>query len=480
MKRRAPRYRSLRPAKFESDPEKAYTTGQMAKIGAITLKCNQIESHIDFVGSSKCLSVWPQTGAAHRDRASTNTLLDSGRAAASASIATVREGQVVRGITFSMLGVLSCTMIVASSPARADRFQSLHSFQGGSDGAEPQTALVDCDGMLYGTTFVGGGDTRCQGQPDGCGTVYSINPATGAEAVVYAFGFVGSTILPTDGLTNVGGTLYGGAASGTVYSLNLSNDTVTPLHTFPDRRANVLVGSFVKFGDKLYGTARYGGQLPSGNGAVVSVGHDSGHGAVVHFFRNRNGSTPEDGVINVGGTLYGTTSQGGAYCCGTVFALNPKTGAFKVIHSFGNSGDGRNPVAGLLNVGGTLYGTTENGGTANYGTVFSVDLTTGTEVVLHSFMGGNDGRSPEASLIEARGRLYGTTYYGGATRYGGFGYGSVFWVDPATGADHVVHRFQNSDGSFPTAHLLKFGRTLYGTTSSGGTAGYGTVFSYKL
>lgn len=51
MKRRAPSDRSLWPAKFESDPKKAYTTEQLAEIGAITLKWNQIEAHIDFVGS---------------------------------------------------------------------------------------------------------------------------------------------------------------------------------------------------------------------------------------------------------------------------------------------------------------------------------------------------------------------------------------------------------------------------------------------
>jgi hypothetical protein len=51
MKRRAPRNLSLRPAKFEFDPKKAYTTEQLAEIGAITLKWNQIEAHIDFIGS---------------------------------------------------------------------------------------------------------------------------------------------------------------------------------------------------------------------------------------------------------------------------------------------------------------------------------------------------------------------------------------------------------------------------------------------
>lgn len=37
MKRRAPSDRSLVPARFESDPKKAYTTEQLAEIGAIIL-----------------------------------------------------------------------------------------------------------------------------------------------------------------------------------------------------------------------------------------------------------------------------------------------------------------------------------------------------------------------------------------------------------------------------------------------------------
>jgi hypothetical protein len=51
MKRRVPSDLSLRPAMFESDPKKAYTTEQLAELGAITLKWNQIEAHIDFIGS---------------------------------------------------------------------------------------------------------------------------------------------------------------------------------------------------------------------------------------------------------------------------------------------------------------------------------------------------------------------------------------------------------------------------------------------
>jgi uncharacterized repeat protein (TIGR03803 family) len=43
-----------------------------------------------------------------------------------------------------------------------------------------------------------------------------------------------------------------------------------------------------------------------------------------------------------------------------------------VLYSFKGSGDGENPNGVLLNVKGKLYGTTEDGGVSNQGTVFSL------------------------------------------------------------------------------------------------------------
>lgn len=51
MKRRTPKDLSLLPQKSESDPKKAYSKCQLAEIGSIALKWNQIEAHIDFIGS---------------------------------------------------------------------------------------------------------------------------------------------------------------------------------------------------------------------------------------------------------------------------------------------------------------------------------------------------------------------------------------------------------------------------------------------
>ena len=51
MKRSPPPHLGLRPTKFEFDVKKAYTTEQLTDIGAVALKWNQIEAHIDFIGS---------------------------------------------------------------------------------------------------------------------------------------------------------------------------------------------------------------------------------------------------------------------------------------------------------------------------------------------------------------------------------------------------------------------------------------------
>ena len=59
---------------------------------------------------------------------------------------------------------------------------------------------------------------------------------------------------------------------------------------------------------------------------------------VLYSFRRQqncaDGSYPVAGLLNVNGTLYGTTFNGGAYGWGAVFVLNPKTGAERVLYSF--------------------------------------------------------------------------------------------------------------------------------------------------
>ena len=79
---------------------------------------------------------------------------------------------------------------------------------------------------------------------------------------------------------------------------------------------------------------------------------------------------------------------GGKHGDGTVFSITT-SGTETVLHGFSGS-DGAHPGADLLDVDGTLYGTTTNGGANDSGTVFSI-ATSGYESVLLCFQGPPDG-----------------------------------------------------------------------------------------
>jgi uncharacterized repeat protein (TIGR03803 family) len=92
------------------------------------------------------------------------------------------------------------------------------------------------------------------------------------------------------------------------------------------------------------------------------------------------------------------------------------TGAEKAIYSFaGGRFDGANPKATLIDLKGVLYGTTYYGGAKRCGTIFSI-TPTGEENVLYSFTCGYNGRNAAAGLTYLKGTLYGTTVNGGLKR----------------------------------------------------------------
>lgn len=368
----------------------------------------------------------------------------------------------------------------------------LHRFAGGTDGTNPNAGLfLGPDGNLYGTTAEGGTSGK-----KGAGTVFKLDPATGVETVVYRFGGSADGGIPYAsliadaegnfyGTTASGGDLAcnGGKGCGAVFKLDhAGNETV--LYGFsgsPDGDAPQ-AGVIRDASGNLYGTTVYDGFW--GQGIVFRV-DATGRETIVHQFRNvPDGSTPIAGLIlDAGGNLYGTTDQGGEFAWGEIFRLD-KNGQRKktTLYSFTGGADGARPQAALIqDPQGNFYGTTLLGGSgigfSGYGTVFKLDATTGVETVLHTFSNrGSDGQQPNAALIrDAEGNLYGTTEYGGA-----FGYGTVFKLDP-TGIETVLYSFSaGMDGAFPIAGLVRDATgNLYGTTVDGGLGpfyGYGTVF----
>lgn len=206
-------------------------------------------------------------------------------------------------------------------------------------------------------------------------------------------------------------------------------------------------------------------------GTVFAVTPSGKERILYRFKGSGDGAHPESRLIAVNGTFYGTTTAGGANNQGTVFAVTPQ-GSETVLHSFGATNDGADPQAGLISVNGTLYGTTRGGGTAGYGTVFSI-TTSGSETVLHSFEGApNDGQFSAAPLLEVNGTLYGTTMGGGASNCGGgpyHGCGTLFKMTPS-GKESLVTSFAAGklDLVLPVDGLRAVGKELYGTAEGGG------------
>jgi|HubBroStandDraft_5_1064220.scaffolds.fasta_scaffold02498_4 uncharacterized repeat protein (TIGR03803 family) len=291
--------------------------------------------------------------------------------------------------------VHGCGSVFKLDPA--GKLTVLHAFTGGTDGGQPEAALIQDDvGNLYGTTTVGG-DLSCGYGGLGCGVVFKVD-TYGNETVLHAFsgqpdGSRPSGELLPDGKGNFYGTTWFGGASdyGTVFKLD-STDTETVLFSFDGNP---------------------GGEYP--NGPLVA---------------------------DAQGNVYGTTNGGGdssCYLCGVIFRID-SSGNETVLHTLtGAPNDGAFPYAGLIrDTSGNLYGTTWAGGSAGClglgcGTVFEVDVN-GNETVLHGFSGGTDGGAPrERLIIDRSGNLYGTAPEGGNPSCGGgvdSGCGVVFKIVP--------------------------------------------------
>jgi uncharacterized repeat protein (TIGR03803 family) len=298
----------------------------------------------------------------------------------------------------------------------------LHSFAGGSDGANPRKSLVrGSDGRFYGTTAYGGAS--------GNGVVFAID-TSGNESVLYAFG--------------------GGSDAQNPYgSLTLASD-----------------GNF-------YGLSVHGGA--NGLGAVFEVTPQGAESVLYSFGAGSDGQLPFGTLLQGSdGALYGMTSAGGAYGYGMVFSLT-LGGTETDLHDFGAGQDGSHPYGSLMQASsGVFYGTTRDGGANSLGTVFSITAA-GAETVLYSFGAGRDGANPYGGLLAASdGNFYTMTAGGGAN-----GAGALVQITRA-GAETLLWSFgAGSDGQSPYGGLIETSDgTLYGMTEGGGAGSAGTIFSF--
>jgi uncharacterized repeat protein (TIGR03803 family) len=271
--------------------------------------------------------------------------------------------------------------------------------------------------------------------------------------------------------------------------------TLTTLHDFganmdgQNPQAGVV---FDQLGN-LYGTTIGG---VNGNGIVYSLTPPEGGGApwtesVLHKFAGQpDGAVPVSSLtISPSGGLFGTTEEGGAHNMGTVFGVKPPQNPGgpwreRALYSFGSSAtDGVIPNAELLPANPGFYGVTREGGAHGFGTVFLVTPQAGgggdwSETILYSFAGSGDAAFPSGGLVaDQAGNLYGVTLLGGANNLG-----AVYQLSPPTTeggswTETVIFSFSGPDGTLPSGQL-QFDQTgaLYGTTDGGGSLSEGTVF----
>jgi len=183
------------------------------------------------------------------------------------------------------------------------------------------------------------------------------------------------------------------------------------------------------------------------------------------------------------GNFYGTTEQGGENDFGTVFKITP-SGNLATLYRFTGSTDGGYPDGALtLTTGSEFYGTTSDDGDVRGGAGTAFKITpAGKLTTLVAF--GPGGWAPEDGLLHATdGNFYGTTAWGGL-----YGSGTVFRMT-ANGVLTYIYNFCSlqgcADGIEPVAALVQgTDGNLYGTTAVGGTnnscnqvsGGCGTVF----
>ena len=412
--------------------------------------------------------------------------------------------------TFAMSpAILLVLTLFATQSMQAQTFSVIHYFTGGADGSDPYFGVVvDRNGNLYGTTSRGG-DLSCSDQTGGCGVVYKITPEH-TLSTLYTFtggapdGAAGDWLTIGPNGTLYGTTIGGGAACfganypngcGTVFSLqppaHICASTYCPwqetvLYRFKGPPDDAKYPSSIVFDShgNMFGVAQHGGT--SNDGAVFELTPSSSgwtEQVLYSFTGGQDGWFPNGPLaIDSLGNLYGIASNGGQNGYGTVFELSPSgsgwaettlfafsastarfpegglifdssgnlfgsTGSsavfelspfgdvwiYQQIYALSGTGSGAGLWAPLaMNGAGNLYGTTYSDGEAD-GTVYELTFSGGSWVytLLHQFS-GSDGENPDAGVsFDSSGNLYGTTYSGGNPYCsGGYGCGVVWEIMP--------------------------------------------------
>jgi len=276
--------------------------------------------------------------------------------------------------------------------------------------------------------------------------------------------------------------------------------TYTVLHSFIAGTDGAVPSPIIRDAQgNLYGTTKFGGIPTCGLdtcGTVYKIDSAGNETVLYSFEGGSNGSDPMAGLVeDAAGNLYGTT-QGNGYIGGdsVVFKLDPNGQETSFPTDGLNACCLDSPLA--VDAEGNVYGMSPYGGEPNCGlnsdglgcgTLFKL-TPNGKLTVLHVF-DGTDGMQPEGGVVlDGKGNLYGTAYFGGmlSCKYPGefqeaqAGCGTIYKLD-RSGKFTVLHTFAGpGDGSTPLGLIIDPAGNLYGIAAGGGNVIPHTDFEYGV
>src|SRR5580698_3752124 len=384
-----------------------------------------------------------------------------------------------------MTTVLKAKLVIAALfagsaiPAQAQTVSTIYTFSSGTNPSDPAGVMAQGqDGNFYGVTLSGNG--CCQGD------VYKIS-SEGAITSLYSMGQSDGTnctglTLGTDG--NFYGTCKNGGTNdyGTLFKVT-SAGVLTVLHNFAAQGSTsdgcipYVPPTQASNGD-FYGTTAFCGTDNYGTVYKLTL---AGVYSLVYSFQG----PPNDTVLPLGliegtdGNLWGV-GNGWIISGGGIFKIT-LAGKESLVYTFqpnpdGAFLDGESPDANLIQgSNGDFYGTTEEGGSANEGTIFEITAG-GKETVLYSFPNQTDGAYPSLPLTQAPNGLL----FGAVTDCAGGGCAQAGLFDiTAKGVYKNLYLYPlvcSNCGQPEAPLLLSTNGTFYSTTEQGGI-GVGSFYS---
>lgn len=322
---------------------------------------------------------------------------------------------------------------------------TIHGLPQNGPGTPDSGLTLGIDGNLYGATLHGGLNSGAYGVlfKINSGSMVPVYYFTGGTNGSYPFA------APIQGPGGyLYGTTYDGSTAGVVYKVDPRTGTLMWVHSLPSgTKAPLIIASDGNlYGTYPHGGMTINGVAPSNGfgGGIFRVTQTGGLTGVYNInplSTTSNGGFGDGGqpwgpVMQAGNTsLYGAASGSGRFNGGTLFKVNLNGTSFTVLHNF-QAADGTSPQGGLVQAAGFLYGLCSDGGTGQgvqvpSGTLFKIDLQGNNFATIFNFYrtsssnGTGPGSLPLATpALHTSGVLYGMTSNGGATVNGSTTYGA--------------------------------------------------------